>query len=102
MAYCAPRGIPYSVFMGRDVAPGEPAWTEEDTALAIEWQRIQDTTCAGCGQPLAECLTDDGGYETAVVRCHGCKAKEKRAEELGKLSDTAGVKVVVHRLPEGA
>ncbi|WP_424216023.1 hypothetical protein ACN20G_28155 (plasmid) [Streptomyces sp. BI20] len=100
MAYCGPRGIPYSVFMGRAVAAGEGAWTEDDTALAVEWQRIQDETCAGCGQPLSESLEDDGGFVTELIRCHGCKAREERVAELAEAEQPRhGVKVLVRQLP---
>ncbi|MGA5629794.1 hypothetical protein ACPCTH_33500 [Streptomyces cellulosae] len=100
MAYCAPHGIPYSVFMGRQVKPGQAEWTEEDTALAVEWQRMQDEKCRGCGQPVTESLDDAGGYETELVRCFACQALEERRAELAKEERPLhGVKTVVRHLP---
>lgn len=86
--------------MGRAVGVGEGAWTEEDTLLAVEWQRRQDMTCAGCGQGLDDSLTDAGGFETELIQCYGCTVKEERTAELAEAERPRyGVKVLVHHLP---
>lgn len=83
--------------MGRVARPGEPRWTAEDTALAIEWQRLSNETCTGCGQPLDQSLDPYADYEVHDLVCHGCEAKETRERSLSetKNASTAGRKVVV-------
>ena len=51
LRYCAPRGIPLSVFLEqRTVYPGQPHWTEDDTLAALDWQAEQDRRCPDCGE----------------------------------------------------
>lgn len=74
--YCAPRGIPLSVFLGRIVYPGDPQWLEADTLAALEWETQQANRCSGCGQNLDESQKKDNAfvYQAAAVSCHGCQA----------------------------
>src|SRR5262245_59814936 len=79
LSYCAPRGIPHSIFTGRLVAPGEPQWLDEDVDLALEWQAEQ-TISHHCGQPLDESAGNaEGQYEIRTVRCWACYESEKAA-----------------------
>lgn len=100
MAYCAPLGIPYSVFMGRVVLPGEAEWTEEDTLLATEWKYLEGFVCGGCGQDLRHSLEDAGAYDTETIRCYGCEAKERATTRVADKGDAAGVRVLVRYIPE--
>lgn len=63
--------------MGRAVAPGEPRWTEEDTVLAVEWQRLQAETCGGCGQPLTDSMDEASDWDLHKLQCFACETKEK-------------------------
>ncbi|WNI16612.1 hypothetical protein [Actinacidiphila sp. ITFR-21] len=83
--------------MGRAPGPGESRWTPEDTALAVEWQRLRNETCGGCGQPLEQSLDTYALYEVHDLVCHGCEAKELREKAMAENanSSTAGRKVSV-------
>lgn len=77
--------------------PGEPRWTPEDTALAVEWQRLHDEICGGCGQPLSESLDEGSAYHVKKIMCFACEAREQ-AEHAMRTADntrTDGVKVTV-------
>lgn len=65
--------------------PGEPAWTEDDLEYVLEWQRMQDALCSGCGQPRDESFDPDyaDAYEPKVLRCHAC-ATAGRAADLSR------------------
>ena len=92
--YCAPRGIPLSVFLGRVVYPGDPQWTDDDRDAAFEWLVEQSKRCSDCGQPLDECTAKDNSYayHAEAVRCHACYAINVEASRLagGKPSPAAG------------
>lgn len=77
LAYCAPRGIPLSVFLGRIVYPGDPQWLEDDAQAAIDWDTFDRSRCPGCGQPRDECMAHEDEapvYEVTMARCHACSA----------------------------
>ncbi|MFF9123157.1 hypothetical protein ACF09J_07645 [Streptomyces sp. NPDC014889] len=82
--------------MGRAVPPGEPEWTQEDTLLAIEWQRLQDETCQ-CGHLLSESLDEANEYEPKRITCFACQAKERaeRAASEREGADLSGHKITV-------
>lgn len=85
LAYCAPHGIPLSVFVGRVVGAGDPQWLERDAQAAVLWQFEQDTRCKGCGRPRSECQVPAGvapDYEVTVTRCHACESKDAKLAEL--------------------
>lgn len=73
---------------GPTPAPGEPRWSQEDTLLAIEWQRWQNEICHGCGHPLSESLDEGNDYEAKPITCFACEAKE-RAEKAAADKDNA-------------
>ncbi|WP_327703641.1 hypothetical protein OG530_19315 [Streptomyces decoyicus] len=90
--------------MGRAVGPGEPQWTEEDTLLAVEWQRLQDALCGGCGHPLDESLDEGNDYEVHRITCFACQVKERaeKAAAEAENADTTGRKlttVLIGRRP---
>ena len=97
MNYCVPRGIPYSVFMGRAVKPGEPEWTEDDTLLALEYQDWAAEVCPGCGHHLSDSTDEANHYETRDRVCFACEAKEVHVTRLSENEHaaTAGRKVGV-------
>jgi hypothetical protein len=76
MAYCGPRGIPHSVFLG-----GPPGWTPDDRDKALAWQEMQRQTCTSCGTRPEEWDPEDGGDRAAylyeVVVCPGCEQAER-------------------------
>lgn len=63
--------------MGRVPAAGEPRWTEEDTALAVEWTRLQSETCSGCGQPLTDSMDESAEWDLHKLQCFACEVREK-------------------------
>ena len=95
-----PHGIPYSVFCGRVVAPGEPAWLAEDMELALAWQREKDLTCSGCGQPVDESTAAENAraYQVNEGVCYACAALSWRQDALREgEADLAGARLYVTR-----
>lgn len=89
VGYCAPRGIPLSIFRGRVPAPGEPHWLPLDRAAALAWHERELTRCPGCGLDQRE-TTDAGNddkYTAEGVRCHACKAKDQAARDFADNTD---------------
>jgi hypothetical protein len=72
--------------MGRVVKRGEPWFTEEDTELALEWQREKDLECPGCGLPRDETMQKDhhDHYTASALRCHACAARDRKAKQFTK------------------
>jgi hypothetical protein len=102
IGYCAPRGIPLSVFRGRVVYPGDPQWTDDDRQAVYDWLEKEANTCTGCGQSLGESMKKENSfaYRAEGLRCHGCyaiKAAEAKAER-GRVPVTAGWRWLVTRL----
>lgn len=81
MAYCAPRGIPHSVFLGRAVGLGEPAWLDADRDKAIWWLIHQRLTCSNCGTRAEEWQDDDHAYVPEAHFCRGCEVKARADDE---------------------
>lgn len=93
MAYCGPRGIPYTTFLGDD-----NGWDDLSRAAALAWQADQDKRCQGCGQDRADwwerdengdiVVTDDGypkvrvpfAYTVETSYCPACDALERYRE----------------------
>lgn len=65
--------------------------------LAVEWQRLKNEICKGCGQSLEESLDKLAEYEVHDVICAGCEAKETRERSLAEAENakTEGRKVYV-------
>ncbi|AEA27924.1 hypothetical protein Psed_5797 [Pseudonocardia dioxanivorans CB1190] len=76
MAYCGPRGIPWTEFL---------SWDKWSRDAAILWARQQAETCT-CGTRLEEWDPKAGGHPAAYVAtvrsCPGCAALERRDERL--------------------
>jgi len=84
LAYCAPRGIPLSVFLGRVVGNGDPQWTPRDAEAAVLWHIEQSARCSGCGRPRNECMVEFAEapeYEVTPIRCWACEARDKMSQE---------------------
>jgi len=85
--------------MGRVVAPGEPAWTQEDTDLALALTAMEAEVCDGCGHPRSESMDRDAefAYGAEAMRCHACAARDRKARSMGETFDTAGIRWLVTR-----
>ena len=87
MAYCGPRGIPLSVFLG---------WPQGDQDAALAWQADQDARCATCGTHPEDWDPEAGGHRMALrpelYRCRGCE----RLEQLQQSSEPAEAGRGVH------
>ena len=81
MAYCGPRGIAHSVFLG-----SASGWTQQDRDKALAWQELQRQTCNGCGTRTEEWDPSQGGdlraYSTEIRVCLGCEVLERGRTEL--------------------
>lgn len=99
--YCAPRGIPLSVFLGRVVYPGEPQWLPEDTTAALDWHIEQAGRCPGCGHNQATTTSKDPpDYDVEAVVCHACMARTREAQRMqGTRSEDMGA--IYFRVREG-
>jgi hypothetical protein len=93
--------MPRSILLGRPwPLPGEPLFLEDDLEALLEWQREQALVCPGCGLPGDETLDKDSAfsYRARVLRCHGCAARDRAAEERAKQeSDDAGIFYMIER-----
>lgn len=78
LGYCASRGIPLSVFLGRVVYPGDPAWLDRDADAVLWWQA---NVCSGCGQLLSESMdpANEYKYEAEGLWCFGDRAIHREA-----------------------
>jgi len=103
LRYCAPRGIPLSVFLGRTVYPGEPQWLPDDVEAALEWQAEQARLCSGCGHSLDETMGPDQFDKWNAEKtgaCDACRAIDRAARILAgndNLDPTTGVRFRVWR-----
>jgi hypothetical protein len=107
--YCAPRGIPRSIFLGRvwpnPADPTEPQWLPEDSEAALAWE-IERALICQCGH-FADEVWDAAGadleFEAVPHRCHACAEKERAARKFtetdggGAAGDTAGLKWATER-----
>lgn len=75
MAYCGPRGLPHSFFLG-----GPHLWTQADRDKALAWQELDRQTCKGCGTRPEEWDPEQGGsrdaWEYVIDVCPGCERRE--------------------------
>ena len=80
--------------------PGDEAWTEDDVELALAWKVVTGENCAGCGQPRVESFDPDSEYDTTLLHCHACAAREERAAEFAEDGgSTAGLFMTVRKHP---
>jgi hypothetical protein len=75
MAYCGPKGIPLSQFLG---------WSNEDQDAALVWAAHESRRCAGCGTHPDDWDEAAGGsrhaYKGEPYQCEGCVVAERTAE----------------------
>ena len=86
LEYCAPRGIPHSVFL---------RWSDDDRDKALAWARLGRATCSDCGTRPDEWEADRDAYRPDHHICQGCL---EIAQHRGQIKDIAertpgGVKV---------
>jgi hypothetical protein len=83
MAYCAPRGIPHSHFLG-----GPLQWTELDREKALWWLIHDRQRCPHCGTRPDEWDEKAGGdrhaYRAEPHHCRGCEVKAGADEDFEK------------------
>lgn len=95
MAYCAPQGLPHSVFLG---------WDKTDRDLAIVWAMRRNQACGQCGTRADEWDPALGGHDEAYVtelhQCWGCHTVAEAQKKAGKKAEKPGVHVVLVRNPE--
>ncbi len=76
MAYCGPRGLPHSFFLG-----GPHAWTQDDRDKALAWQELDRQSCPSCGTRAEEWNPEHGGHPRAYAAehtsCDGCAAIDR-------------------------
>lgn len=103
LRYCAPHGIPLSVFLGRVIYPGDQQWLEDDTQAAFDWMVYDASRCPGCGNDREEALAKENsfGYRVEVLWCHGCRAIHRAdvrfANEAGQKAQESPLAGAVHR-----
>ena len=87
--YCAPHGIPLSVYRGRIVALGEAQWLEGDYQAAALWQARENARCTGCGLDLRETTKaeNDDAYTAKGIRCHACKAMDLASRDAAGIDE---------------
>lgn len=89
MAYCAPKGIPLTVFL---------AWPQADQDAALAWQAHESARCAGCGTHPDDWDGDPRAWVAEPHRCQGCRAAEEAHANLEKIKDRGrGVRVRLRR-----
>lgn len=90
----------------RSVVTREPEFDEEQRNLLLALVEIEDDTCPGCRQPISLAWTEatdpdnpDASHHFAAPfprRCHGCDAREQRAEEYREATRPAALRFGVH------
>jgi hypothetical protein len=95
MAYCGPRGIPLSEFMG---------WSDRDQDEALAWQAWESRRCPECGTHPEDWDERQGGsryaHHAEIFTCQGCVEKE-RMQDSPQVKNTPGRGIHV-RLATGA
>lgn len=61
MAYCGPRGIPYTRFLG-----GIDEWDDLSRAAALAWDEAERHRCNGCGQDRDDWYERDDRGEIVI------------------------------------
>jgi hypothetical protein len=87
MAYCGPRGLPHSVFLGRVVGPGDPAWLPSDREDALGWAAYEGRRCTSCGTHPDEWAEDKMAYHAHLGECRGCRDKQRLGATEGARGD---------------
>lgn len=97
MAYCGPRGIPLSTFLG---------WPEEDQQAALMWQQHEGRRCQDCSTHREDWIDENGRIRTVPPQhwheeiCPGCQAKQRAAKAAAQDADgTRGLVLVAANGP---
>lgn len=88
MAYCGPRGISLSRFLGRE---GGPEWLPEDRKAALDWQAYEARRCKSCGTHPDDVKA--GSFHAHAEQCKGCQSRDRVRESL-KDEEQRGVYIV--------
>lgn len=93
--------MPPSVLGGRIVAPGEPAWLQVDTDLALALTDLEAERC-DCGHSRLESMdpANEFAYRAEPIRCHACAARD-RAARVDDGMDPAGIRWVTTNRNKG-
>lgn len=100
MAYCGPRGIPLSVFLGRVVGPGDPVWLLSDRDAALAWAEREARICKRCGTDPEAWDEDPLAFHAHLQQCKGCQ-EQQRASESPDARNGRGIAAVVVPGPAG-
>ena len=80
LAYCVPKGIPYSHFQG-----GPRKWTQDDRDMAIAYEREIRSRCSQCGTRPDEWTKNPDAYVGDVEHCEGCaRMHQEQQNEVGQ------------------
>lgn len=103
MAYCGPRGIPHSVFLGRVARPGiDPEWLQSDRDDALAWQVHENQRCRGCGTHPEDWAEDKFAYHAHFQECVGCRQRDRLANSDDAQKKKAGWSAVLSHGPATA
>lgn len=85
--------MPHSIFTGRPwPQPGEPLFTEDDTAKAVALAEEERDTCPACGMPKVWCrdpANQFGAFEPVTDFCWvAYRLADHRAAVVEKMSDS--------------
>ena len=98
--FACERGIPLSVFLGRVVEAGEPAWLPEDRDVVAVWQAEQHGKCPQCGTWRWE--WDENPYAWFVDHdtCMGCLQVDGYRRQLShEHTQLDGIRIGLYRTP---
>jgi hypothetical protein len=100
MEYCGPRGIPHSMFLGRETGP---QWTDDDREKALWWLIHDREKCPNCGTRPDEFDPEEGGdphaYEWHSSHCRGCEIRAQgddwlaRGQKQGELRRGTSIRI---------
>lgn len=97
--------MPRSVLLGRVVEPGEPLFTDEDTAYAMALAEEEAATCPSCGLLKVICRdpANQFAFEAAEEQCHATYAIASHRKKVeGQRSDEAAAATMTHpKIREG-
>jgi hypothetical protein len=72
MAYCAPKGIPLSVFL---------TWSDTDQEAALAWQAHESRRCGSCGTHPDDWSRDRHAFHAEMYVCPGCVEVQRRQDD---------------------
>lgn len=99
MAYCGPRGIPLSVFLGRVVGPADPAWLASDRDAVLSWTSYEGRRCKNCGTHPEEWAEDRYAFHAHLAQCKGCQHQQRLTESRDAREAGRGIYAVMAQGP---